>query len=121
VKSRDASKKEEQEEIEERRHVRPREYSGLSWIISGLPVSSAMFSSERPGILLFFVLFYSRSSGASLLIFSVRVRRSWAGASSRIQGLHSVLMVIVSSIIGSRQKYSGGTGEYTRSFPHVGQ
>ena len=44
-----------------------------------------------------------------------------ADAFSAIQGLHPMLMVIMSPAIRSRHRNSGGIGEYTRSFPQVGQ
>src|SRR6266446_4824751 len=64
---------------------------------------------------------YSLSSNASFSILSVILSKSAAGASSGIQGVHSTLIVIFSPSICSRQKYRDGTGEYTTSFPHVGQ
>src|SRR5205807_9751099 len=64
---------------------------------------------------------YSLSSTANFSILSVILSKSAAGASSIIQGLHSTLLEIFSPSICSRQKYRDGTGEYTTSFPHVGQ
>ena len=64
---------------------------------------------------------YELSSGARLSIRSVILSRSLADAFSAIHGLHLMLMVIMSPAIRSRQRNSGGMGEYTRSFPQVGQ
>src|SRR6266446_8199601 len=64
---------------------------------------------------------YSLSSSANFSILSVILSKSAAGASSGIQGLHSTRIVIFSPSICSRQKYREGIGEYTTSFPHVGQ
>src|SRR5439155_27277375 len=63
----------------------------------------------------------SLSSTANFSILSVILSKSTVGASSSIQGLQSTLIVIFSPSICSRQKYREGTGEYTTSFPHVGQ
>lgn len=58
---------------------------------------------------------------ASFPILSVIFNRSLADAFSEIHGLQLVLIVILSPIIRSRQRNSGGVGEYTKSLPQVGQ
>jgi hypothetical protein len=63
---------------------------------------------------------YELSGGASFSIRSVIFSKSLADAFSEIHGLQPRLMVILSPLILSRQMNSGGMGEYTRSFPHVG-
>ncbi len=64
---------------------------------------------------------YELSNGASFAIRSVILSKSLAVAFSAIHGLHLMLIVILSPVIRSRQRNSGGIGEYTRSFPQVGQ
>jgi hypothetical protein len=64
---------------------------------------------------------YELSLGARFSIRSVILSRSLADAFSAIHGLHLRLIVIMSPVIRSRHRNSGGIGEYTRSFPQVGQ
>jgi len=65
--------------------------------------------------------FYPWSSTASFPILSVISSRSLADAFSEIHGLQLVLILILSPVILSRQRNSGGIGEYTKSLPQVGQ
>jgi hypothetical protein len=67
------------------------------------------------------LMIYELSLGARLSIRSVILSRSLANAFSEIHGLQPRLIVILSPLIRSKQRNSGGMGEYTRSFPHVGQ